>query len=81
MNFLGEGQSRPRPDGTCTDLNASIHWLKSSVLRHLMWKVAVLESRVMSFRPGVLEMAAWWRSMWSRTGCPGSKEYARMPDW
>lgn len=40
------------------DLNADIHVLKSSVVRHLMWNVALLESMWISFRPTAVERAA-----------------------
>lgn len=40
------------------NLKAVIHVLKSSVLKHFIWKVAVFESRWMSLRPRTVETAA-----------------------
>ena len=51
-----------------TDLRATIHILKSSMQRHLIWNVAVLESMWISFRPGAVDMAACCKEIWSRTG-------------
>lgn len=42
-------------------LKAVIQLLKSSVLKHLIWNVAVFESICMSFRPGAVEIAALLR--------------------
>jgi len=58
MNFLQADQTRLCKNMKDWHLNTAIQLSKSSVLKHFMWNVAVLESMWMSLRPGAVEIAA-----------------------